>query len=120
MKPRRDLYHERRQWRQELEQSTFKEPYILSEYRKHRDSDLWRASRQGEQLCEIILFLQSNIDRTLSTIAEILADIRKRTRGQIIPGVMDSIELQRDKAIAAELQKIIDYIKLTQHYFIQG
>jgi len=35
-----------------------KEPPVLTDYRKHRDSEYWRVSRTVEQLCEIILRLE--------------------------------------------------------------
>lgn len=35
--------------------------YILSQYRKHRNSESWRSTRTAEQLCEYILFLENNI-----------------------------------------------------------
>lgn len=34
--------------------------YVLEQYRKLRDSESWRSSRIAEQLCEYILFLETN------------------------------------------------------------
>jgi len=52
------LTDERYTWRQELEHGFFHEPDILQQYRANRDSNLWRATRQVEKLCEYILFLE--------------------------------------------------------------
>lgn len=35
---------------------------LLEDYRKHRNSELWRASRSHEELCEYILYLEEKID----------------------------------------------------------
>lgn len=52
------LTDERYTWRQELEHGFWHEPDILQQYRANRDSNLWRATRQVEKLCEYILFLE--------------------------------------------------------------
>jgi hypothetical protein len=53
------LKEERFSWRGSMLAKTWQEPHILKEYRENRESDLWRASRQAEQLCEYILYLES-------------------------------------------------------------
>lgn len=57
-KNNRPLAQERFSWRCKMLKGEFEDPYILSEYRKHCGSELWRASRQVEQLCEYILHLE--------------------------------------------------------------
>lgn len=56
------LKEERFTWRGDMISRRWTEPHILQEYRKNRESDLWKASRQGEQLCEYILYLESMLE----------------------------------------------------------
>lgn len=37
-------------------------PWLLEEYRKHRDSELWRATRIIEELCEYALYLEGVVN----------------------------------------------------------
>ncbi len=55
------LIEERNNWRKQMEVGVWQDPHILQEYRKNRESMLWRASRQGEKLCEYILFLEAKL-----------------------------------------------------------
>jgi len=52
------LQDERYTWRQEIIHGIWYEPYVLQQYRAHRDSNLWRSTREVEKLCEYILFLE--------------------------------------------------------------
>lgn len=52
------LTDERYTWRIEMEYGCWHEPHILKQYREHRDSNLWRATREVEKLCEYILHLE--------------------------------------------------------------
>lgn len=56
------LPEERHSWRCQMLRDEWQEPHILAEYRKNRHSDLWRASKQAEQLCEYILHLECLLD----------------------------------------------------------
>lgn len=55
------LISERNQWKKQLEQGSFEEPYLLTLYRQNRNNELWRSTRIMEQLCEYILFLESRL-----------------------------------------------------------
>ena len=59
---RKTLPDERHSWRCQILKGEWQDPHILAEYRKNRHSDLWRASRQGEQLCEYILHLEDLLE----------------------------------------------------------
>jgi len=54
------LVQERDGWRRDFEAGERPDSAILADYRKHRNSEYWRASRAMEKLCEYILFLESN------------------------------------------------------------
>jgi len=66
------LTDERYTWRKELELGIWYEPDILTQYRLFRDSDLWRATRQVEKLCEYILHLEGA--KTMSETITVLCD----------------------------------------------
>lgn len=55
------LQEERHSWRVSMLEGQWQDPHILKEYRLHRNSELWRCSRQAEKLCEYILYLESLI-----------------------------------------------------------
>lgn len=55
------LLQERDDWRQGFEEGTYGRPGLLRDYHIHRDSELWRASRQVEKLCEYALYLESKL-----------------------------------------------------------
>ena len=52
------LTDERNEWRRQLEGGGQLDIYVLQQYREHRDSNLWRSTREVEKLCEYILFLE--------------------------------------------------------------
>lgn len=52
------LPEERHSWRCDMLYGRWKDPDILKQSRENRNSDLWRCSRQAEQLCEYILHLE--------------------------------------------------------------
>lgn len=58
-----DIIEERNHWRQQFDEG--KEPTTpwLLDYRRNRDSNLWRSSRPLEQLCEYILYLEDKISK---------------------------------------------------------
>lgn len=56
------VVEERNKWREAMRRGDNKPSIILEDYRKNRDSDLWRASRAVEYLCELILFYEENIN----------------------------------------------------------
>ena len=56
------LSDERIEWRSSFEQGMKPESLLLEDYRKKRLSNQWRASRQAEQLCEYILYLEDRLD----------------------------------------------------------
>jgi len=56
--PYTGLTDERYTWRCELQNGIWYEPYVLQQYRANRDSNLWRATREVEKLCEYILHLE--------------------------------------------------------------
>lgn len=55
------LVDERNKWREEIAKGAFVEPFWLQDYRKNRESELWRSSRQSEYISEYILFLEQRI-----------------------------------------------------------
>jgi len=55
------LTRERETWRWQMEQGKWAEPDIMTEYRKHRNTGLWRSTRVVESLMEYILFLESKL-----------------------------------------------------------
>lgn len=56
------LVEERDSWRQMFEEGHKLDHHYMSQYRKYRDSELWRMSSAVEQLCEYILYLESKIE----------------------------------------------------------
>jgi hypothetical protein len=52
------LVEERNKWRKEFLESK-RVPWLLEEYKKNRDTELWRSTRVVEELCEYILHLES-------------------------------------------------------------
>ena len=42
-------------------QGFWHEPYVLQQYRAHRDSNLWRSTREVEKLCEYVLHLEGTL-----------------------------------------------------------
>jgi hypothetical protein len=52
------LVNERNQWRKEFLASK-RIPWLLEEYKKNRDSELWRSTRVVEELCEYVFHLES-------------------------------------------------------------
>lgn len=54
----RILKRERDGWRDDYEAGG-DEPYLLTAYKEHREDDLWRYSRQVEQVLEYTLYLES-------------------------------------------------------------
>ncbi len=52
------LVEERNSWKAELDRCGYIDLHLLEQYRENRESELWRASRQGERLCEYILWLE--------------------------------------------------------------
>jgi hypothetical protein len=52
------LTDERNKWRRQLESDGALNIYVLQQYRLNRNSNLWRATREVEKLCETILFLE--------------------------------------------------------------
>jgi hypothetical protein len=59
--PYTGLTDERHTWRVEIEQGLWHEPHVLQQYRENRESNLWRATREVEKLCEYVLFLESKL-----------------------------------------------------------
>lgn len=55
------LVDEREAWRFEMKKGMFNELYVLQQYRENRESNLWRATREVEKLCEYVLFLESKL-----------------------------------------------------------
>jgi hypothetical protein len=55
------LPDERHKWRFEIEQGFWLEPYVLEQYRKNRESSLWRSTWEVEKLCEYVLFLEAEL-----------------------------------------------------------
>jgi hypothetical protein len=51
------LVDERNKWRKEFEGGD-ENLIILNEYRKNRESESWRVSREVERLCEYALYLE--------------------------------------------------------------
>lgn len=58
------LVDERNSWRNHLETGGNLDIHVLKLYRLHRNSDLWRATREVEKLCETILFLEEKLSRS--------------------------------------------------------
>lgn len=52
------LTDERNTWAFELKRGIWNEPFVLQQYRLNRNSNLWRATREVEKLCEYVLFLE--------------------------------------------------------------
>lgn len=55
------LIQERDDWRDGFQNGTYGRPGLLRDYDVHRDSELWRSSRQVEKLCEYALWLESKV-----------------------------------------------------------
>lgn len=55
------LKDERNSWRYDLENGLWNEPYVLQQYREHRESNLWRSTREVEKLCEYVLYLEDKL-----------------------------------------------------------
>lgn len=62
------LPDERYTWRREIILGAWHEPFVLQQYRAHRDSNLWRSTREVEKLCEYILHLEGATDMSESFI----------------------------------------------------
>lgn len=78
--PYSGLTDERYTWAYELKHSFWHEPYVLQQYRINRDSNLWRATREVEKLCEYILHLEgakSMCEQYVVTCDQCDADITK-------------------------------------------
>ncbi len=58
------LLEERNRWREEFKTGEGYDPHYLQLYRLHRESDLWRMSRQVEKLCEYVIYLESLVNPT--------------------------------------------------------
>lgn len=56
------LLDERKAWEHELKHNLWTEPFILEQYRKNRNSNEWRTTRQVERLCEYVLFLEKKLE----------------------------------------------------------
>ena len=54
------LVEQRNKWREAYEAGEKPSNHFLCEYRKYRNSELWRASRQSEELFEYIMYLEDN------------------------------------------------------------
>ena len=57
------LVKERHGWREAMLNGTWQDPHLLAVYRENRMSNLWRSSRQAEQLCEYILHLEALVEK---------------------------------------------------------
>lgn len=54
------LVSERDAWLKKFS-TTNEIPYLLQEYKKHRNSELWRSTRVVEELCEYCLHLETYV-----------------------------------------------------------
>jgi hypothetical protein len=64
------LTEERNEWRRQLLCGRLLDIHILKEYRLNKDSNLWRATREVEKLCEYILFLEGTKDMSVEVIVK--------------------------------------------------
>lgn len=98
------LTDERYTWRIEMQHGFWHEPYVLQQYRVHRDSNLWRSTREVEKLCEYILHLEGakpmtesikticdNCEKDIST-SPMYQKFRLRLTEEIIPVVAPASE----------------------------
>jgi len=53
-----NLLEQRNAWREQFEAGAALDSHILNEYKENRESELWRASRQIEKMCEYIIYLE--------------------------------------------------------------
>jgi len=56
------LVGERNIWREYFKSGGKLDCHIFNEYKENRESELWRASRQIEKMCEYILYLEGSKD----------------------------------------------------------
>ncbi len=55
------LLEERNRWRSEFAEGKSIDSPWLEDYRKNRDSELWRSTRAMEKLCEYVLYLEEKL-----------------------------------------------------------
>ncbi len=60
------LVAERDRWRQEFRTGIYKRPWALHLYDRNRQSELWRASRLMEYLCEYTLHLEELLGKAIN------------------------------------------------------
>lgn len=58
------LVEERKKWRKEMEEGNLPFMPVLKAYRDNRGSESWRSSKTAEVMCEYILFLEEELEKT--------------------------------------------------------
>lgn len=65
------LVDERNRWRQEFESGEKLNHHYLEQYRRNRNSELWRSTRALERICEYILYLEAEVEELHAQIADL-------------------------------------------------
>ena len=58
------LVERRDKWKAQFKAGDDPNFLILEDYKKNRDSEMWRASSYIERMCEYILYLEENLDES--------------------------------------------------------